>query len=266
MRTVGSAALTATSAVLMGCSSAEGEAADASVEYNGPRWVSVDPENGAENVPTDKVIRVTFDDHLDGRNLDQNKLDLQSGPTSLWLMFFYDPVRYQLVVWPSSLMYKKATWVLSAEADLAGLDGEIVEPGEIVSFRTGEGAGDNQPFVKRSFENEILPIFKDKCGSCHGGSATALVGLRLDYAEGIGNTAVGVGSEGWPGWKRIAPASPGASYLLYKVIGDRRIAGMRMPRAWGDEQPPPLGQAEKEAISDWIAAGAQLFDPDSDGE
>lgn len=229
----------------------------------GPHPIGVDPEVGAVDVPIDKVIRVQFSDHLDGTSVKRDRFKLYSGPLNLWVMSYYDPVRGRLSVWPSSSMWKNATWVLEIGAGLYGIDGYQVDNGVVTEFRTGEEGGDNQPFPFLSYETDIKPIFDARCASCHNDDGVA--GLSLASAESVAATALGVPSTGWPEWKRITASRPGESYLLYKIIGDERIAGAPMPRSFDDDgQAPPLPVKQQEAIADWIAGGAAFFDqPDA---
>ena len=225
----------------------------------GPYPIAVDPEPGSEGVVTDPVVRVEMSDHLSGRSIKRSRLSLASGGMSMWVMTCYDPVRRRLSVWPSARLRKNATWVFSFDEGMKGLDGEEVPAGEVTRFRTGEEPGDNSPFKTYSYERDVKPIFEERCASCHGGAGAGLAGLRLDTAEAVGETALGVRSTGWPDWSRIVPARPSESYLLYKIIGDPRVAGTAMPRGEGLEDAPPLTRGERELVSDWIASGAAFF-------
>ncbi len=68
-----------------------------STQDAGPVVLQTDPYLGEENVLVDKVIRVTFDEHLDGYELKNNRVLLKSGSTNLWMMTYYDPVDRRLV-------------------------------------------------------------------------------------------------------------------------------------------------------------------------
>jgi hypothetical protein len=238
---------------------------DAAVPW-GPHPVAVDPAPGAVDVPIDKVIRIEFSDHVDGHSIHGGLFGLHSGPVSMWEMSFYDPVRGRLSVWPSVGMRKNATWVLELSEGLTGLSGAPVEPGIVTEFRTGEEAGDNEPFPFLTYETDVAPIFDAHCAWCHSDSSN-VAGLKLDSVEGVAGTALGVASDGWPGWKRITASRPGESYLLYKIIGDERITGAPMPTVWEDSSSAaPLSAADQETIADWIASGAAFFDPDADAQ
>jgi hypothetical protein len=227
----------------------------------GPSPMSVVPESGATDVPIDAVIRVEFDDHVDGHSISQARFDLYSGTVDLWVMASYDPVRGELRVWPSAQMRKRALWLLELKQGLTGLGGELVPPGKVTEFETGEQATGEDPYPLRNWETHVAPIFESRCVSCHGG-ASPLAGLRLDTREGISQTLLGAESDGWDGWRRAIPARPGQSYLLYKLIGDPRIAGEPMPRGLDGEETAPLAESDRRAVSDWISSGAPFFDPE----
>lgn len=260
------AALVAVASAVIGAACAPPAEVDPDAAVpEGPHPVAVDPSPGDFLVPTDKVIRIEFSDHLSGRSVSRYRFALYSGPIDLWVMSYYDPVRRQLVVWPSAAMRANAVWVLELDEGLTGLDGSPVAPGPVTHFTTGASGGDNLPFPALTFAQDIEPIFNASCASCHGGG-DALAGVDLDSAEGVQATTLGVTAEGWPEWKRIVPGRPGESYLLYKIIGDERIAGAPMPRAFDDAAPTQLHPAEQQLIADWIAGGAAFFDPSAGGE
>jgi hypothetical protein len=258
----GLAALCA-AAALAGCAPPP-EESDASPGY-GPEALAVSPRNGETGVPVDPIIRVSFSDHIDERTLSQGGLSFYSGPISPWIMATYDPVRRRIVVWPKSTLRANATWVLDVVEDanvpVTGLDGLPVKPGTLTSFRTGTAAGNDAPYVARAYDEDVRPIFERHCAACHEGPAAGVAGLRLDTIEGVRDTAMGVLSQGWPDWPRIAPSRPGQSYLVYKLIGYEGVVGAPMPASWEPGVAASrLTRRELEAVSDWIAGGATFFD------
>lgn len=220
-----------------------------------PRIVSVDPPDGSVDVETNPVIRFGTTEHLDDLTVSGSRFRLYSGPLSMWLMAYYDPVRRVTTVWPSSHLRENADWVLEAEDGIADRDGEPLAPGRVTRFTTGEGEGDDAPFPELRWDPDVRPILDARCASCHGGASPA-AGLSLDSYEGMEGTAVYVASTGRPSFERVVPARPGRSYLLYKILGDELISGMRMPCSLDGDAPPPLGPDELQAVSDWIAGGA----------
>ncbi len=266
-----SAALLAVAAA--GCNSSKGdeestesEALDTAPYAGSPSVIAVDPPVGAAGVFTDKVIRVFFDDHLDADSIAQERFDLHSGPVGRWIMAYYDPVDKALVVWPSAPMIANTVWVLDIKEGLLGLAGDPIMPGQVARFQTGGVTGDNAPFEPLSYPTDIAPIFTRRCIRCHG-AERAFDGLLLHSPEAIGRTASGVTSKGWPSFDRVRPDRPGLSYLLYKIIGDSGIRGLPMPRTLdGTGEAQPLEHKESKAISDWIAAGAPLFDSQTTNE
>ena len=241
-------------------------APDASADPDAPVPIEVDPSSGQENVNRLKVIRVTFDKHLNSRTLEQGSLSLYSGTpgktvVGRWMVSFYDPIHKQLVAWPAGPMLRQSTWVIKLNKGIEGMNGSPVHPVELGWFRTGDDAILETAFKIRSFEREVRPIFEKYCVSCHGGSGATIAGLDLESAEGIQETALNEPASGWQDWFRITPTLPGESYLLFKIIGDENLPGETMPRSFGDEKPTRLSIKEQEVIMEWIAAGVPLSDP-----
>lgn len=87
------------------------------------------------------------------------------------------------------------------------------------------------------FERNVLPVFADKCGKCHGHEIhKAELNLQTFAARNRGG-------ESGPA---VVAGSPGES-LLFEMIDD----GTMPPKG-----EPPLSQAQIAAIREWIAAGA----------
>jgi len=87
-----------------------------------------------------------------------------------------------------------------------------------------------------SFQRDVEPILRDRCGGCHGGSG----GLWLDRYE-----TLMVGADRGP---VVVAGDPAGSELLRRVAGDRQP---RMPLNL-----PPLDGDEIETLRRWIAEGA----------
>jgi hypothetical protein len=151
--------------------------------------------------------------------------------------------------------------VFSIRPGLFGLNEAQVTPEIQSTFRTGKDSSFPSPYIVRSFEREILPIFNNHCASCHGGAGSGIAGFKLDSKESILETAIAVPATGRPEWNRITPTRPGESYLLYKLTSDDVITGLRMPRTLDGNAPPkPLSDDEKTALFDWITTGAHFVD------
>jgi hypothetical protein len=97
------------------------------------------------------------------------------------------------------------------------------------------------PLRQRDFTREVLPIFGSCSGEiCHEFTPSGLMAsIGAQAVECCTETAL------------IAPGFPERSYLLAKVRGTMLCGGVRMPL---DKQ--PLGDADIQAISDWICEGA----------
>jgi hypothetical protein len=250
------AALLAAALPLFSCAPPAAEP-DASVP-EGPTITSVEPADGATDVATNPVVRIGVSDHLDDWTVSSSAFKLHSGPLSYWLMAYYDPVGRRAVVWPSATIREGAYWVVEAREGITGRDGGPLAAGKVTGFTTGAEKGDDTPFEALEYEADIRPIFTARCSSCHGGNGP-LAGLALDTADGVVETALGVPSAGDVAMDRVVPGRPGRSFLIYKIIDDDTGSIDRMPRSFGgDESAAPLSQAEQQAISDWIAAGAAI--------
>jgi hypothetical protein len=84
----------------------------------------------------------------------------------------------------------------------------------------------------------VAPVFKDKCGVCHGG-ANAKGGLDLRSAK----AAIAGGDNG----EAVKPGDPDNS-LIWQMIAE----GTMPPKG-----KPQLTADEKKLIKDWIAGGAK---------
>lgn len=111
------------------------------------------------------------------------------------------------------------------------------------------GAGEGEAI---SFEADLLPVLKTRCAVCHmTGKEPGGMALTPDkaYLDLVSQDALGA-----PGWQRVAPGDPDASYLMHKLWGSHRSvggSGSRMPM-----HQPPLPKSVQEQFASWILAGA----------
>lgn len=158
----------------------------------------------------------------------------------------YDPIartvtlRGQRQPWLEPGRLYKVIVTAVGENEIGGLqaiDGATLAPGQRRRFEffatKPTGTAYAEPRV--DFCTEVLPILAAKCGTgaCHGEGGAAAMGLVLTTPEGIARTAIGhvaretettgrsaPESEGrlfGVAMPRIAPGSPGSSWLLYKT-------------------------------------------------
>jgi len=85
---------------------------------------------------------------------------------------------------------------------------------------------------------KVAPVFKDKCGVCHGG-ANAKGGLDLRSAK----AAIAGGDNG----EAVKPGDPDNSLLWQEIVEGK------MP----PKNKPKLTEDEKKLIKEWIAGGAK---------
>lgn len=99
------------------------------------------------------------------------------------------------------------------------------------------------PSVSPDFEEHILPLFYNRCFSCHSEKQAKPKGdLRLDSVEGIRASGV------------IVPGQPDESELMIRVSRPHADEDL-MPRLKGGGQ--PLNEAELALLRRWIADGAK---------
>ena len=91
-----------------------------------------------------------------------------------------------------------------------------------------------------SFNNDVMPVFRKRCQTCHGVDDKG--GLRLDTFENVASIG---GSSG----AVVVPKDPNASNLIARIEG---IKKPQMPLGG-----PPLTRAEKMLIFRWIQQGAR---------
>jgi hypothetical protein len=104
-----------------------------------------------------------------------------------------------------------------------------------------------------SFSADVQPIFTQNCAllGCHAGPSPR---EELDLTAGQSfSHLVNVASHQCAQFKRVEPGSPGASYVIFKLLGAPQLcfSGDRMP-----EDAPPLPDAVRITIQTWIAEGA----------
>lgn len=235
---------------------------DAGEHPDAPILLSMSPDDGEENVNRKAIFKLKFDRHIDAKTLFAHRFKLQSGEASRSLLTVYDPTQKEILVWLAGQMLPETTWVFSIRPGLMGLNNAPVPQRDEAAFRTGKDVIIETPFKNRSYQDEVVPIFEKHCSSCHGGAGKGMANLKLDTKENILATAISVPATGRQEWKRVAPTSPGESYLLYKLTSDELITGLRMPRTLSSgKSPAPLSRDEKQILFDWIATGAHFVDP-----
>ncbi len=118
----------------------------------------------------------------------------------------------------------------------------------------GVGLDENGNRLTEGRGGELLPtwqsiqdnIFTPRCSWCH-----PQMGLDLSEAASY-DLLVNVPSTEQPSVMRVLPGDPDNSYIIWKLEGDARITGVRMP---ADEK--YLTQEQVDVIRQWITDGAQ---------
>lgn len=102
--------------------------------------------------------------------------------------------------------------------------------------------GTQQAKKAPTFADDVRPIFKTHCFTCHGPEKQE-AGLRLDTKEGV--------EKGGFSGPLFKPGDPKASLLYRRVTSDED--GTRMPMGFA-----PLSKEKTDTIAAWIAAGAKV--------
>lgn len=103
-----------------------------------------------------------------------------------------------------------------------------------------------------SFSAQVQPIFTATCtgNACHAG-ARPQQGLDLSSVAASYAGLVNVASQQCPANKRVVPAQPDMSYLVWKLQGSGTcFFGSQMPKG------APLSAAQISTIRNWVTAGA----------
>jgi mono/diheme cytochrome c family protein len=97
-----------------------------------------------------------------------------------------------------------------------------------------------------SYNRDVRPILSDNCFLCHGPDAKGRkADLRLDTFEGA--------TADLDGLSAIVPGQPEKSELLARIASHDEEERMPPPKT----KKPPLGAAQIDILTRWIAAGAQ---------
>src|SRR6056297_3060524 len=97
-----------------------------------------------------------------------------------------------------------------------------------------------------SFSRDVLPVFSDRCFHCHGPDENNReAGLRLDIEANA--------KEDLGGYAAIVPGSLADSEIWQRITSDDEYELMPPP----DSHRKPLTEREREAIRQWILAGAE---------
>lgn len=215
------------------------------------------------DMPEDGVVQIAVDRYLLPLYVTRQSVSIVDGsgrplPAELAPNVLYDPIARAVTLTRPALdrpwltpgvPYKVRLAIPKSEDDVSGLraiDGATLDPGQPLeySFFVAKGAGPPRTLAETlgeaesiSFCNDVLPIFKDKCGgsACHGSrpGATPLPasGLLLDTPDGIRTTAL----------NRIAQGTNVGS-LAGQARAESRQFGVDMPIvAVSVGSSPPVG-------------------------
>ena len=222
-------------------------------------WV---PRATAVGVPTDVVIRVTFNDYPDPDTVRSNSLLLTTG-------YFWVPGTYGVDLIGKAAVVRPISWLSPdlgyglhlrpALSSLAGCPGTSEE----IEFITGYGPA-SEPVPAPTPFAEVQAIFEARCaGGCHlaedggGGCADDPAGDLSLCAADSWNSLVQAKSHQTDALLLVQPGDSARSYLLRKLLPT--ADGGRLPGVAGHRDPPgdPLSEPQLRLIAAWIDAGAR---------
>jgi hypothetical protein len=237
---------------------------------SGPRVVASDPYDGERGVDRAITPRVYFDRLVLPGDVHRANLSLESGGRAAFLAPRFDPVERAIVIDNAGVELDPDVRYQMYVSGVRDLSLHVMLP-FLLTFTTGDEAIGEPPRAPPRFA-DVEPIFM-RCADagCHR-APDPVLGLDLSSAQGVRTTAIGIvaemarvgvqderpwhGAGGLAGLARIDVAAgmgrPAQSFLLYKVLGDPEVPGMRMP------PPPaePLTDDELHTLSEWILEGA----------
>ena len=107
----------------------------------------------------------------------------------------------------------------------------------------------------------VQAVFDAHCTGCHNPSTSLTPGVRrypeLPLTAGQSYQGlVGRAAHESCGGTLVVPGDPATSYLVRKLVDSAPCEGSQMPATGEAILPQPLPQAELDAVTTWIAAGA----------
>lgn len=226
--------------------------------------VSSVPADGAQGVPTDASVSLTFSDFPDPATVRLDTVVLSSGIETRLGGLQVDLITRSIGFQVRNLLAPNLTYLITVLSGVESLTGCFAKADQR-SFRTGSGPSDPPiPLPPVPAFSDILGIFANRCGgaTCHRPSpgddsclAYPAQGLSLCDRDAWA-ALVNADATELAGMKRVLPGDASRSYLMRKIVpgpGDGPVASTP-----GHRDPPdaPLDAATQRVISDWINGGA----------
>jgi len=219
------------------------------------------PAGESQDVPTDVVIRVRFDDYPDPDTLGSESLAMTTGFYWVPGVFRVDLLEKTVAMRPWRPLSPNLGHTVHLQPTLHSLRGCVAEA-TTRSFRTGDGPTDAEPAPVVPPFADVQALFTSRCaGGCHAADDGACVarpaaGLSLCASEAF-DALVDVPSRTKVELPLVDPGNSARSILLRKLIPATPEGGP-LPSLLGHRDPPgpPLDRAEIATVAAWIDGGA----------
>jgi len=152
-----------------------------------------------------------------------------------------------------------ALWGCAEDGDLLGACGDgIQDPGETCddgNLEDGDGCDadceiETDPGILPTLASIQTNIFTPFCAVCHTPGGTGPMPLNTEEASY--ESLVNFPFSFYCAVPRVDPGNPDGSCVVLKIEGSPQTSGTAMP----PPPAPPLGQAQIDAIREWIEQGA----------
>ncbi|HET6148418.1 MAG TPA: Ig-like domain-containing protein [Polyangia bacterium] len=228
--------------------------------------VSSSPADGAQGVPVDADISLTFTDFPAPETVDLDSVILSSGVQTRLGSFQVDLLTRSIRFRTRNSLYPDLTYLLTVFPTVRSLTGCAAEAVQL-RFHTSQGPTDPPPPPPQvPVFAQVLPILAARCAGagCHrqtpeeGGGClpTPPKGLSL-CDQDAWSALVDADATEVSGMKRVVAGDASRSFLMRKLVAG--YDGGPVPTTPGHRDPPglPLPDGVLRLISDWIDGGAK---------
>lgn len=214
--------------------------------------VSSAPENGAEGVPPDGVLRFTFDEPVHPDAVSRETVWLTAGTSDVASSRGVHLLDCTVTLRP----HEPLSPLLSHRAEVVGVYGftvgPLAEPHAVV-FTTGDATVSEPRPSSPTLAEVFTAVFAPRCAGCHSG-AWPPAGLDLSTVDNAAAGLISRESPLRPGSTLVVPGRHASSYLMWKLMDLPPIFGDAMPPTgdWPSDRRCGTADADLRLVADWI--------------